>query len=251
MPGFCSSQNPAILNLMTSETTILLISALSIGFFHTLLGPDHYIPFIAMARVGEWSRRKTLIITALCGLGHVLGSVALGMVGIAFGLSLSRLEAFESSRGSWAAWGLILFGLLYLVWGLRKAFRRLEHSHMHAHTNGTLHLHEHTHARGHLHPHPSSGSKMTPWVLFVIFLLGPCEALIPLLMFPAATESWTTMILVTGTFGAATVATMVGLVFASLEGIQRISFPRAQRYGHALAGLTILLCGVAIEFIGL
>ena len=92
---------------------------------------------------------------------------------------------------------------------------------------------------------------MTPWVLFVIFLLGPCEALIPLLMFPAATESWATLFLVTGTFGVATVATMLGLVFASLEGIQRISFPRAQRYGHALAGITILLCGVAIEFIGL
>jgi hypothetical protein len=92
---------------------------------------------------------------------------------------------------------------------------------------------------------------MTPWVLFVILLLGPCEALIPLLMFPAATESWASLFLVTGTFGAATIATMLGLVFASLEGIQRISFPRAQRYGHALAGFTILLCGVAIEFIGL
>ncbi len=123
---------------------------------------------------------------------------------------------------------------------------------LHAHPNGTYHLHEHTHAREHLHPHPAgSGSRMTPWVLFVIFLFGPCEALIPLLMFPAATESWTTLILVTGTFGVATVTTMLGLVFASLEGIQRISFPRAQRYGHALAGITILLCGVAIEFIGL
>jgi ABC-type nickel/cobalt efflux system permease component RcnA len=237
---------------MTPETTILLASALSIGFFHTLLGPDHYLPFVTMARVGDWSRRKTLLVTALCGLGHVAGSVVLGMVGIAFGLSISRLEAFESSRGSWAAWGLILFGLLYMIWGVRRALRGRAHSHVHAHADGTLHLHEHAHAREHLHPHPSeSGSKMTPWVLFVILLLGPCEALIPLLMFPAATESWASLFLVTGTFGAATIATMLGLVFASLEGIQRISFPRAQRYGHALAGFTILLCGVAIEFIGL
>jgi nickel/cobalt exporter len=227
---------------MTSETTILLASALSIGFFHTLLGPDHYVPFVAMARVGDWSRRKTLLVTGLCGLGHVAGSVVLGLVGIAFGFSLSRLEAFEASRGSWAAWGLILFGLVYSVWGIRRAVRGHEHAHLHAHSNGTLHVHEHTHAREHLHPHPSeSGSRMTPWVLFVIFLLGPCEALIPLLMFPAAT----------GVFGLATVSTMLVLVFASLEGVQRISFPRAQRYGHAVAGITILLCGVAIEFIGL
>ena len=250
--GFCSVGLAAIFIPMASETTILLASALSIGFLHTLLGPDHYLPFVAMARVGDWSRRKTLLVTGLCGLGHVVGSVVLGMVGIAFGLSLSRLEAFESSRGSWAAWGLILFGLLYSIWGVRRALRGQQHAHAHAHSNGTHHLHEHTHAREHLHPHPAgSGSKMTPWVLFVIFLFGPCEALIPLLMFPAATESWTTLILVTGTFGVATVTTMLGLVFASLEGIQRISFPRAQRYGHALAGITILLCGVAIEFIGL
>lgn len=219
---------------MTSSTTILLASALSIGFFHTLLGPDHYLPFVAMARVGAWSRKKTLFITALCGVGHIVGSVALGMVGIAFGLSLSRLEGFEASRGAWAAWVLIGFGLLYTVWGIRKAVRG------------------HTHSHGDGHPHPSaSGSRMTPWVLFVIFLLGPCEALIPLLMFPAATESWSALFLVTGAFGLATLATMLGLVFLSLEGIQRLPFPKVGRYAHAAAGMTILLCGVAIQFLGI
>lgn len=238
--------------MMTPSTTILLVSALSIGVFHTLLGPDHYIPFVAMARVGEWSRRKALMVTALCGVGHVAGSVILGMVGIAFGFSLSRLEVFESTRGSVAAWALMVFGALYAVWGIRRAMRGKTHSHLHAHPNGTFHQHEHAHGGEHLHPHPQqTGSKMTPWVLFVIFLLGPCEALIPLLMVPAATESWSTLLLVTGTFGAATVLTMVGLVFASLEGLQRVRLPRAQRYGHALAGIVILLCGVAIEFIGL
>jgi len=192
------------------------------------------------------------VVTALCGVGHVAGSVALGAVGILFGFSLSRLEAFESSRASWAAWALILFGLLYTLWGIRRVARGHSHAHLHGHENGTVHDHDHSHSKDHLHPHASgSGSRMTPWVLFVIFLLGPCEALIPLLMFPAATESWTTLFLVTGTFGAATVATMLGLVFAGLEGIQRLPFPQAQRYSHALAGVTILLCGVAIEFMGL
>jgi hypothetical protein len=74
---------------MTTETALLVGSALSIGFFHTLLGPDHYIPFVAMARAGSWTRRKALAVTALCGVGHVAGSVVLGMVGIAFGLTLT------------------------------------------------------------------------------------------------------------------------------------------------------------------
>jgi len=237
---------------MDTSTTILLISAVSIGFLHTLLGPDHYVPFVAMARVGEWSRKKTLLITTLCGVGHVAGSVLLGVIGIAFGFSLSRLETVEASRGSWAAWALIVFGLLYTVWGLRRAARGHTHSHLHPHADGTVHAHSHSHVGDHLHPHPETNrAKMTPWVLFVIFLLGPCEALIPILMFPAATESWGALFLVTGAFGVATVLTMLGLVFLSLEGIQRLPFPRAHRFGHALAGLAVLLCGVAIEFIGL
>ena len=289
---------------MTTTTFVLLASALSIGVFHTVLGPDHYLPFIAMARAGGWSRKKTMLVTTLCGLGHIAGSVLLGMVGIAFGISLSRLEAFESSRGSWAAWALILFGLLYTLWGLRRAARKRPHTHVHAHANGTIHKHEHRHEGPHLHPHPSapeghepptpegkgravlggdgsagirggpataspggstggsrvrstnriqegpSSARMTPWVLFVVFLLGPCEALIPLLMFPAAMESWSALLLVTGTFGAATLATMVGLVFLGLEGSQRIRLPLAQGYGHVVAGVTVLLCGVAIQFLG-
>jgi ABC-type nickel/cobalt efflux system permease component RcnA len=174
------------------------------------------------------------------------------MVGILFGLSLSRLEAFESSRGSWAAWALILFGLLYTLWGIRRAVKGHTHSHAHGHPDGTHHTHEHDHHGDHLHPHPEAPeSRMTPWVLFVIFLLGPCEALIPLLMFPAATESWGALFLVTGTFGAATLATMLGMVFLSLEGMNRVPLPRLARWGHALAGLTVFLCGAAIQFLGI
>jgi ABC-type nickel/cobalt efflux system permease component RcnA len=237
---------------MSSETILLLTTAASVGVLHTLLGPDHYLPFVAMARVGAWSRRKTLMVTTLCGVGHVAGSVVLGLVGIAFGLSLSRLEAFESSRGSVAAWGLIAFGILYTAWGLRRAARGHRHTHVHAHGNGTLHLHEHDHSSDHLHPHPKeSGGSMTPWVLFVIFLLGPCEALIPLLMFPAATRSPGALLLVTGTFGVATVGTMLTVVLAGIEGIQRLPFGKMERYAHTLAGLTILACGVAIRFLGI
>ena len=92
---------------------------------------------------------------------------------------------------------------------------------------------------------------MTPWVLFVVFVFGPCEALIPLLMFPAATHSTGALVLVTGTFGLATVTTMVATVWGALEGLRRFPLGRLERHAHTLAGLTILLCGVAIEFLGL
>ena len=235
-----------------TETGLLVLTAASVGVLHTLLGPDHYLPFVALGRAGNWTRRKTVVVTILCGLGHVMGSVVLGLVGIALGLSLTRLEAFEASRGSVAAWGLILFGLFYLIWGLRKASRSRNHTHHHAHADGTSHSHTHRHSGGHLHPHAdASGPRTTPWVLFIVFVFGPCEVLIPLLMFPAATQSVGSLFLVTGAFGLTTIGTMVGSVWITLEGLSRIPLKGLQPYAHAVAGATVLLCGVAIEFLGI
>jgi len=237
---------------MTTETAILVSSAATVGVLHTLLGPDHYLPFVALGKAGAWSRRKTLVITMLCGVGHVAGSVVLGLLGVALGLSLTRLEAFEASRATLAAWGLILFGLLYLIWGLRKAVRGETHSHPHAHADGTIHDHSHDHSGGHTHPHATpEGARMTPWVLFIVFVFGPCEALIPLLMFPAATQSTGALLLVTGTFGAATIGTMLAAVWLGLAGLERLPLAGLGRYAHALAGATVLLCGVAIQFLGI
>jgi len=235
-----------------TETGLLVLTAGSVGVLHTLLGPDHYLPFVALGKAGQWTRRKTLAVTILCGIGHVAGSVVLGLVGIALGLSLTRLESLEAYRGSLAAWGLIVFGLFYLLWGLRRAFRSREHTHDHVHADGTAHSHTHRHLGGHLHPHPeTSGARTTPWVLFIVFVFGPCEVLIPLLMFPAATQSVGALFLVSGAFGLATIGTMVATVWVAMEGLSRLPFKGLQPYAHAVAGATVLLCGVAIEFLGI
>jgi nickel/cobalt exporter len=138
---------------MTNELTVLLIAAASIAFFHTLLGPDHYLPFIVMAKSGEWSLKKTSLITILCGLGHVLSSVVLGIVGVVLGIALFKLEALESFRGNLAAWGLIAFGFIYFIWGIRRAVRNKPHHHLHSHMNGLEHEHIHTHSTEHVHVH--------------------------------------------------------------------------------------------------
>ena len=176
---------------MGIDLGLLLLTAASIGFIHTLLGPDHYLPFVAMSAARGWTRRRTMWVTALCGAGHVLGSVVIGMVGIGIGVSLSRLQWFESIRGDVAAWLLAGFGLAYMAWGLKKAWRSRPHTHEHVHADGTLHRHEHGHEDAHLHPHvdPARAKSITPWALFVIFVLGPCEPLIPLVMYPASKHS--------------------------------------------------------------
>jgi len=234
---------------LSSELTVLTTAAASIGFVHSILGPDHYLPFVVMAKARNWNLGKTTLITTLCGIGHVLSSVLIGLAGIALGLALANLETIETIRGEIAAWGLIAFGLLYGVWGLRRAYRNRPHQHWHAHED-LAHTHKHTHQEEHLHLHESSG-RLTPWVLFIIFAFGPCESLIPLLMYPAAQHSLSGTLWVATVFGIATIGTMLVTVLSLSLGIKKVSLGPLERFSHALAGIAIAISGMAIKFLGL
>lgn len=236
---------------MSGQITLLAVSAASIGFLHTIFGPDHYLPFIVMGRARNWSRAKTFWITAVCGVGHVGGSVVLGMLGIALGIGITKIQVFESVRGNLAAWVLIAFGLVYFVWGLRRAIRNKPHEHRHLHLGGLAHSHSHVHTEDHTHVHDTKPANITPWVLFTIFVLGPCEPLIPLLMYPAARTNAGGVALVAGVFGVVTIGTMLSVVMLSSFGIKMIPMARLERYTHAIAGATIFCCGAAIQFLGL
>ena len=233
---------------MSNEIILLTVAALSIGFFHTLLGPDHYLPFIVLSRARNWTVTKTALITVLCGIGHVGSSVALGLLGVALGVGISKLEAFESFRGNLAGWAFIAFGLGYLLWGLWKIKLKKPHSHIHYHEDGTIHEHSHGHSTDHLHQH---SRVITPWILFIIFVMGPCEPLIPLLMYPAATSSMSGMIVVTAVFSLTTILTMLTVVILAYYGIQFLPMKKVEKYMHVIAGATILISGVGIQFLGL
>lgn len=237
---------------MSQEMIILLFTAAFLGFFHTLLGPDHYLPFIIMGKARKWSTVKITLITFLCGVGHVGSSVLLGIFGIALGIAVTKLVAVEAFRGNLAAWALIAFGLVYFVWGMRRAWKNKPHEHIHFHADGDTHIHQHMHNEEHAHIHEKENAgNITPWVLFTIFVLGPCEPLIPLLMYPAAKENFGGLLLVTTIFGAVTILTMTGIVLVSIWGINRFPLKKMERFTHALAGGSICLCGIAIKFFGL
>jgi sulfite exporter TauE/SafE len=200
-----------------------------------------------MSRAGRWSRAKTLGVTAVCGAAHVLSSVVLGAIGIAVGAAVFTLEALEAARGQIAGWMLIAFGAAYAVWGLRRAYRNRPHRHWHAHADGTVHDHDHTHDRAHAHVHAAEAPSLTPWVLFTIFVFGPCEPLIPILMYPAARGSMMDVMLVTAVFGMATLGTMLTVVLAAGRVASWIRIVALERYTHALAGTVIVACGLAVR----
>ncbi len=237
---------------MTQELSLLLIATISIAFIHTLTGPDHYLPFIVISKAKKWSLSKTVLFTALCGIGHVGSSVVLGFIGIALGIAIGKLEFIEGVRGNIISWIFTAFGLMYLIWGIRQSIRNKPHQHIHFHSTGNNHIHEHTHHNEHLHIHENGDKQnLTPWILFTIFVFGPCEPLIPLIMYPAAKHNYNELLLVTIIFSAVTILTMLSLVFITSYGIKLIPMKSMEKNSHALAGGTIFLCGMGMLFLGL
>jgi ABC-type nickel/cobalt efflux system permease component RcnA len=250
------------------ETTFAV--AVGIGFLHTLLGPDHYLPFIVIGRARHWRLGRTLALAMACGVGHVASSVVLGLAGAVLGAGLFELEALEARRGDIAGWSLLLFGLGYTAWGVWRAMRRGPHRHVHLHENGTVHVHPHAHAsaaghgtvgaHGHVHgtdpapktaPEPATWKQLTPWVLFLVFVLGPCEPLIPLFFADAVRGDWSHALVVSGGYAVATLAVMAVLVTVSWYGLRRLDLGPLERFSHALAGGVVLLAGFAMVFLGL
>lgn len=234
----------------------LLTSAVTIAFLHTLLGVDHYLPFVLVGKARDWTLRKTLSLTALCGVGHVIGSIVLGAIGIGLGVALKKLEWIEGLRGSVAAWSLIAFGLAYAAWHMVKTIRNKQHRHPHIHEDGTVHTHHHDHNGEHLHLHEEAEQRekqaaISSWTLFIIFVFGPCEALIPLLMIPAFDYHWGLVFAVTLTFSIVTILTMLVAVSALYKGLSFIPTNGLSRHANTLAGLAIAASGLAIQVLGI
>ena len=234
-----------------NEMSVLVMSAGTLGVIHTLLGPDHYLPFIVLSKARNWTRTRTMWITFISGVGHVGGSVILGLIGIAMGISLSKLEAIEANRGSVVGWMLIAFGLIYSAYGIVKYFRRGTHVHFPAFLRPKSIRHKDLHLGDKDLKKDNDAGRLTPWILFLIFVFGPCEVLIPMLVYPAAEQSGLGVFLVALVFGIATIGTMLLVVWLGYQGFSFIKLKGKEYQIHLFAGLVILLAGVGMQFLGL
>ncbi|MBO6281322.1 MAG: hypothetical protein J6N49_02190 [Alphaproteobacteria bacterium] len=212
----------------------LWMTALLTAVIHTITGPDHYLPFIAIAKSRDYSLKKTLLWTFICGLGHIGSAlvIALGFVYLSHFWTDSQYAWIEDNRSDVAAYALIGLGGAYLLWALR---------HRWLHHTGRAHHHGH-------HMHGGSELKdknITVWVLFIIFVLGPCEALLPILT-ASSVMGIPAVISSTIIFSIATITTMLAAVCLGYYGLEALRFKKLEAYAHELAGATVMACGIAI-----
>jgi len=229
-----------------NELNTLLYTAFFIGTVHTFIGVDHYLPFVVLSKSNKWSIKKTMIIVFICGLGHVFSSVLLGFVGLGISSSLSTLVGIEDVRGTLATYFIIVFGLCYTIYALRKLYLNKPHTHR---VNGQEIVHDHHDSKS-VSDHVHKNNNVL-WGLFILFVLGPCEPLIPILMYPAATLNLSALISVTLVFSISTISMMLGLTLLGVKGLDFIRIKSLEKYGETLAGLAITLCGVLMITMGI
>ena len=236
--------------LFENATLALLGTTAVVAITHALLGIDHSLPFIALGRSRQWSLGYTIVVTTLCGIGHVASSVAIGGVGSLLGANLDSLMWVESTRGVVAAILLIGFGLAYTAWAVRNTFRDEIQSHVHTHIDGTEYENLSLYHGDHLRLQ-SPGASVTPWALFIVFLFGPCEPLIPLMIAPAIAGSWMLLVAVVVTFGVLTVLVMGLTVTIGYRLLDVVPRHRFRRMTDAVTGLLVAASGVGVLFLGL
>ncbi len=207
----------------------LTVSTASIAFLHAL-APDHWLPFVVIGRARKWSIKRLVFVAFIAGIGHVGSSVLIGFIGLFIGMELSKLQGFEALRGDVGLWLLIGFGVAYALWGLKHA----RHPHKHEIVDEKI----------------LNAKVVTVWTLFAVFVLGPCEPLIPL-FFISLKYKLAGILTVTIVFSVVTWVMMIAQALLGYLGIQLIKLETLERYSHTIAGVVIALTGVFILITGI
>ena len=205
-------------------TETILLSTIAVAFFHSL-APDHWMPLAALAKSQTWSMPRLIGITILTGLGHVGSSIILGACGIILGITVTNITDIESSRGALSGLLLIGFGIVYGIWGLKQI-------------------------RQHSHKKFSAHKTFTVWTLVLIFVLGPCEALIPI-MFLGIQYGWKEVWLLSFLFSVITISMMLVQTIVAYKGLQFLLSEKFEHWAHATCGFVIACTGGLIMVLGI
>ncbi len=205
----------------------IAITGLAVAFLHAAL-PTHWLPFVLAGRRQGWSRGKTLTVTTVAGGGHVLFTVALGVLVAWLGIAVDRWTG--SVFPYIAASVLIAFGLYY---GLRDGHGPHEHHHAHGHDHDDAETH-----RG-------ASDRAVVLGLLAALTFSPCEGFLP--VFVAGVKfGWAGFFGLCLVLAVATLAGMLLLTWLTLLGLEQARFEKLEHYEGRIAGGLLIALGLAV-----
>jgi hypothetical protein len=219
----------------------------TIAALHALI-PSHWLAFVAVGKAKRWPERRTLGIAAIAGTGHVAATVGIGLPLVYAGkTALTRLP--NGLEHTVAAIALIGLGLLFLVHG------RTGHGHAcGGHASEPAEEEKPGQERpGHEDPHtqhvPNGPSGATAVAALVLGMtLSPCLDLLPIYV-AAAALPWSVVVAISILMAVTTVSIMLGLIWLTLRGLERLRFTALERNESRAVGIILVALGLVLLLI--
>ena len=240
----------------------LLVTAALLAATHAL-SPDHWFPFVAIGRANAWKGSRVLGLAFLAAMGHVTSSVIVSLLTV-FAEKGAPHEVAEMLHEVTPTL-LIVFGAGYALasWFKLRSSRH-GHSHglsflnrklgvdphdyeLHEHDDRSDCAEDHHHEEAHCDCPKLPGAHMSTraaWGLVVILGLTPCIALVPL-AFAARGYGPSGVATVVVVFACSAIVSILAATWLALRGLRLIRLGFFDRYSGIVAGMLILLIGVA------
>ncbi len=208
---------------MNPASQSLLIGAVAaVGVLHTLV-PDHWLPITVIGRQRGWSRRETAAAALQAGAGHVLSTMAIGLIVLVAGATVAK--HFGNIIDMISTIALIGFGL----WVAVSSWHEQHCKHGHSHD---------------CRPALRDNRGKSQMALLLILGSSPMVEAIPA-FFAASKFGKGLITAMSAVFAATTIATYVAVCIVSLAGLDRFRLVTLERYGEVLSGAIIVAVGMA------
>lgn len=226
--------------------TTIAATGFTVAFFHAAI-PTHWLPFVLVSRARGWKRSKTLLVSAVAGMGHVALTSLLGLAIAWFGFQLDeRLgEIF-----SWITGGVLLAIGSFYSWRQLSGHGVLHHHAPGGHHQASAkcgHGHEHSHWDEELKDTRLVSDKTGDWAaisgLFMMLTLSPCEGFLPVYL-SGVQFGWRGFVVLSLILAVATLAGMMLFTWLTLVGFERFKLKSFERYEAGLLGVIFIVLGL-------
>ncbi len=198
----------------------IFVGSLTLSLLHALI-PSHWLPFVTIGKIEQWSSRQTLTVTAIAGLAHTVSTTLLGMLVSLAGWQLAANYRDLSERA---------IPLLLLALGLWYLMQHLRHRHTHDHID-----------TGSVRKARSFSALLLS--LGVAMFLSPCLE-IEAYFLSAGAQGWRAVMMVALIYNVITLSGMLLMVMLARRGMQQLNADWFEHNENLITGLTLV--GLAI-----
>lgn len=196
----------------------LLFASVTIAVLHAIM-PNHWIPFVLVARARKWTPSRLMVVTLAASSLHVLSTILVGLAVSWFGMGLA--DWLEGGAVSVAGLVLILIGIIYVV--------------------------IHFMSGHHHHDDYEISDKVAISSLILMLTFSPCEAILPI-FFIASQRGWEVILFISIILAVTTVISVVTFVSISYHWARDIQLGFFEEREHLFLGMIFAALGIIILY---